>query len=173
MHVFVAPVCRSHESTGMAVMITTLMLHTAEARPDQPRPNTRTSLPTATTTRANIAGQVHVRLAGKGVRANYPSPDETLQLYYPERRRPDAKWCNAGILNLNERRHQRMALKHRERHQQFEREEQGRQSKRKRKRDSCTLPASVTCTTFSRYPYTGCRQRSESAKTRARPSTCT
>ena len=66
LHVFVAPVCRSHESTGMAVMITTLMLPTAKARPDQPWPNTRMSLPTATTTRANIAGHVHVRLAGKG-----------------------------------------------------------------------------------------------------------
>jgi len=82
-------------------MIITLMLPTAEARPDQPRPNTRTSLPTATTTRANIAGHVHVRLAGKG-------QGKFLQVwkkhYIPERRRSDAKWCNAGILNLNERR---------------------------------------------------------------------
>ena len=34
-------------------------------------------------------------------------------------------------------------------------------------------PASVTCsTTFSRYLYTGCRERGESAQTRARPLTC-
>ena len=119
-----------------------MMLPTAEMRPDQPRPNTRTSLPTATTTRANIAGQVHVRLWRKkmsGQITQFLQVQMTLQ-HYPERRRPDAKWCNAGILNLNERRHQRMALKHRERHQQFEREEQGRQSKRNRKRGSCTSP---------------------------------